>query len=81
MAKLDIAKALRVLDLFGYPCRQTKWITWGGGAIQEFDDDSELIEFAEDMTDRIMGLLEENHFSDDPITKQVKEILKEGTDD
>lgn len=58
-----IEDARELLELCGYPVYPTKWVTWGGGHAQEFDNDEEVIEFAEDMRksvdDQVMELLED----------------------
>ncbi len=45
----NIDTARELLSLMGYPVYKTKWVTWGGGHVQEFDTDEEVITFARDM--------------------------------
>ena len=70
---MNLEQATKVLELFGYPVAKTRWVTWGGGYVQEFDTDEELIEFAEGMKDRI----DRFNLPDDPIIKRVNEVLEE----
>ena len=49
----NVKDAIELMQLCGYPVKEVRWVTWGGGAIQDFDDDEELIEFAEAMRKRI----------------------------
>ena len=57
--------AIELMTLCGYPVREVKWVTWGGGSLQDFDNDTELIEFAEAMRKRIDQRIETMFGSED----------------
>jgi len=45
----DIDTARELLKLCGYPVYRAKWVTHGGGSLQDFQTDEEVIKFAEAM--------------------------------
>ena len=68
----NVKDAIELMDLCGYPVRQVKWVTWGGGALQDFDNDEELIEFAEAMRKRIDKNIEGMFGSEDRFTEAMQ---------
>jgi len=55
----DIDSARELLKVCGYPVYSTKWATCGGGAVNTFQTDEEVITFAQNMQRSIDKRIEE----------------------
>lgn len=69
---MTIEDARELLKLCGYPVYPAKWITYGGGAMQDFQTDEEVITFARDMQANIDQNIETMFGCDDQFTKAME---------